>query len=210
MIRVNLVKSEKKDVEKRPFSDQEEQPKEKKKKPPIGNLLIALAIVAIAALAFLQKKSIDSERALLADAQAEKAKLQPVVAKLDLVEQEKAFLEKKIDLISGLKARQSGAVRIMEEVSRDLPDWVWLTEENLRPQGLELKGRALSNIQISDFMRNLEKSGIFDNVGLLTSVQRNQGANTYLEFTVTAAITPPAAPAAASAPGAKTKIAGNR
>jgi type IV pilus assembly protein PilN len=207
MIRVNLVKSEKKDIDKRPFPDQDEQPKEKKK-PPVGNLLIVLAIVVVAALAFVQKKAIDSERTLLADAQAEKARLQPIVAKLDLVEQQKAFLEKKIGLISGLKARQSGAVRIMEEISRDLPDWVWLTEENLRPQGLELKGRALSNIQISDFMRNLEKSGIFDNVGLQSSTQRSQGANAYLEFTVTAGIVQPAAPAGAPAPGAKT--AGNR
>jgi type IV pilus assembly protein PilN len=199
MIRVNLVKSEKKDIEKRPVPEHDE-PKEKKK-PLLGNLLIALAIVVVGGLFLLQKKTIDSERALLADARAEKARLQPVVAKLDQFEQQKAFLEKKIGLISGLKARQSGAVRIMEEISRDLPDWVWLTEESLRPQGLELKGRALSNIQISDFMRNLEKSGLFDNV---------QGNNAYLEFTITATIAPPAAPkpAAAPAPGAKT--AGNQ
>jgi Tfp pilus assembly protein PilN len=207
MIRVNLVKSEKKDVDNRPYPDQEQQPRDKKK-PPVSNLLIVLAIVAIAALAFVQKKAIDSERTLLANAQAEKARLQPVVAKLDLVEQQKAFLEKKIGLIGGLKARQSGAVRIMEEISRDLPDWVWLTEENLRPQGLELKGRALSNIQISDFMRNLEKSGIFDNVGLQSSIQRTAGTNAYLEFTVTAGIVPPAPPVGAPAPGAK--AAGNR
>jgi len=201
MIRVNLVKSEKKDIEKRPFPDQEEPQAKDKKKPPITNLLIGLGVVAVAALAFVQKKSIDTERALLADAQAEKSRLQPLVAKLDLVELERSLLEKKIGLIDGLKARRSVAVRIMEEISRDLPDWVWLTEENLRGQGLELKGRALSNIQVSDFMRNLEKSGIFDNVGLSSSVQRSQGANVYLEFTVTANLVPPAA--GGPAPGAK-------
>jgi type IV pilus assembly protein PilN len=198
MIRVNLVKSEKKDVEKRPALSPDEP--QAKKKPPLVNLLVALAIVVVGALAFLQKKSLDSERVLLADARAEKARLQPVVAKLDLLEQQKAFLEKKIGLITTLKARQGGAVRIMEEISRDLPDWVWLTEANLRGPVLELKGRALSNIQISDFMRNLEKSGIFDSVGLGASTQRTQGTNAYLEFTVTAGI---AAPAVVAGPGAK-------
>ena len=198
MIRVNLVKSEKKDIEENDLSYPAE-PKGKKK-APLGNLLLALAIVVVGALAFLQKTGLDTERTLLAEARTEKAKLQPVVVKLDQVEQQKAFLEKKIGLINGLKARQGGAVRIMEEISRDLPDWVWFTEANLRPQGLELKGRALSNIQISDFMRNLEKSGLFGNVSLGGSIQRTSGANSYLEFTVTAGIVPPADPQPTAAP----------
>jgi Tfp pilus assembly protein PilN len=205
MIRVNLVKSEKKEVEET-LLPEEHAPKEKKK-APLGNLLIALTVVVVGALAYVQKTALDTERALLEEARAEKLKLQPVGAKLDLVEQQKAFLEKKIGLINGLKARQGGAVRIMEEISRDLPDWVWLTEANLRPQGLELKGRALSNIQISDFMRNLEKSGLYDSVGLVGSIQRTMGANSYLEFTLTAAVAAPAPPQAAAkgAPSAESR-----
>lgn len=185
MIRVNLVKAEKKEIEETNLPDTA---KFKKKKAPPGNILLALAVVVVGALAYLQKTGLDTERALLEEARTEKIKLQPVEAKLDLVEQQKAFLEKKIGLINGLKARQGGAVRIMEEISQDLPDWVWLTEASLRPQGLELKGRALSNIQISDFMRNLEKSGLFENVGLVGSTQRTTGANSYLEFTLTAGV----------------------
>ena len=52
MIRVNLVKSEKKDIEKRPALSPDN-PQEKKK-PPLVNLLIALAIVVVGGLAFLQ------------------------------------------------------------------------------------------------------------------------------------------------------------
>jgi Tfp pilus assembly protein PilN len=191
MIRVNLVKAEKKEIEETILPDTA---KFKKKKAPLGNILLVLAVVVVGALAYLQKTGLDTERALLEEARAEKIKLQPVGAKLDLVEQQKAFLEKKIGLINGLKARQGGAVRIMEEISQDLPDWVWLTEASLRPQGLELKGRALTNIQISDFMRNLEKSGLFENVGLVGSTQRTTGANSYLEFTLTAGVAAPAVP----------------
>jgi Tfp pilus assembly protein PilN len=196
MIRVNLVKSEKKEIEEA-ILPEERAPKERKK-TPLGNLLIALAVVVIGALAYVQKSALDTERALLEEARAEKLKLQPVGAKLDLVELQKIFLEKKIGLINALKARQSSAIQIMEEISRDLPDWVWLTEANLRPQGLELKGRALSNIQISDFMRNLEKSGLFDSVGLVGSIQRTMGTNSYLEFTLTAALAAPKPPPAAA------------
>ena len=199
MIRVNLVKAEKKEIEES-ILPEEHLPKEKKK-APLGNLLIALVVVVLGALAYIQKTTLDTERALLEEARAEKLKLQPVGTKLDLVEQQKVFLEKKIGLINSLKARQGGAVRIMEEISRDLPDWVWLTEANLRPQGLELKGRALSNIQISDFMKNLEKSGLYENVGLVGSTQRTMGTNSYLEFTLTAAVAAPVPPPAAAKGG---------
>jgi type IV pilus assembly protein PilN len=150
----------------------------------------------------MKQKALDTERGLLNSAREEKRQLEPVLAKLDQVEQQKTFLQKKIGLINQLKARQSGAVQILEALSAALPEWVWLTEATLARQNLQIRGRALSNIQISDYMRNLEKSGIFDAVGLLGSAQKNLGGNTFLEFSLSADIAPPPASASASAPGA--------
>jgi len=198
MIRINLLRAEKKEIEVK--AAPAEPVVKAKKKTSIGNLAVVLLVLVVAALAYLQQKSLKTERDLLNIAREDKQKLSFVSDKLDQVEQQKTFLQKKIDLINQLKGRQSGAVLIMEALSSALPEWVWLTEATLARQNLQIKGRALSNLQISDYMRNLEKSGVFTAVGMLGSTQRTQDGNTYLEFSLSADITPPAA--AASAPAA--------
>ena len=157
MIRVNLLKAEKKEIEAKPTPTEPEV--KAKKKTPVGNLVIFFAILLLAALAYVQESAIKTEGGLLNVLREEKQKLETVSIKLDQVEQQKTFLQRKIGLINQLKSRQSGAVQIMEALSTALPEWVWLTEATLARQNLQIKGRALSNIQISDYMRNLEKSG---------------------------------------------------
>lgn len=204
MIRVNLIKAETKEFETPAALLEGEAPEKKKKKAPIPtNLLIVLAVVIVGVLGFLLKQSIDKERALLRSAEEEKAALQPVLTKLSSIGEQKAFLERKINLINDLKARQGEAVRLMETLSEALPDWVWLTEVHYARRSITIKGKALTNILISDFMHNLETSGLFDMVSLMGSQARNQGATQYLEFNLQANVPAPAA----AAPAAKVRKA---
>jgi Tfp pilus assembly protein PilN len=201
MIRVNLLKSEKKEIEKEGLPPEDEG-KRAKRKAPNPNLIILLAIVLVGTLAFLQKRAMDRERGLRAAALEAQATLAPVIATLDEVAQSKIVLEKKVSLIQSLRLQQAFPVRALEELSRCLPDWVWLTEATLRNRILEIKGRALSNVQISDYMDALQKTGLFESVGLNSSQQHAQGANVYLEFTLNAVPPPPpAADKAGAAPG---------
>jgi Tfp pilus assembly protein PilN len=201
MIRINLLKAERKEIETKDAGPIEPEVKVKKKKP-VGNLVVFFIILLLAVLAYMQQKALDTERGLLNTAREEKRQLEPVLAKLDQVEQQKNFLQRKISLINQLKAKQSGTVRIIETLSSGLPEWVWLTEATLAKQNLQIKGRALSNILISDYMRNLDKSGIFETVSLLNSAQKTQGGNAFLEFTLAAEIAPPPSLTPAAAPGA--------
>ena len=100
MIRVNLVKSEKKDIEDRPILPETTPQERKKKTAPRKPSDRPGHRRPGRAWPTSRRRSLDSERGLLADAQAEKARLQPVVAKLELLEQQKVFLEKKIGLIT--------------------------------------------------------------------------------------------------------------
>ncbi len=196
MIRVNLIKSESKEFE-APAAYLEEVPEKKKPAVPT-NLLIVAAVVIVGVLGILLKQSIDRERSLLRAAEAEKAALQPVLTKLSSIGEQKAFLERKINLINDLKARQGEAVRIMEALSAALPDWVWLTDVRYARRSIQIKGKALTNILISDYMHNLETAGPFDMVSLMGSAQRNQGGTLILEFTLQANVpAPPGTPAAA-------------
>jgi type IV pilus assembly protein PilN len=188
MIRVNLLKSEAKAVEKKGVGAAAEPKTEKSKKNNIGNLVVFLAIVVVGALAFFQKQALDGEKA-----QEEQRVLTPVLEKLDLVEQQKEFLQKKVDLIEELRNKQAVPLHILDTLTRGLPDWVWLTEANLNGRALTLKGRALSNLQVSDYMNALQRSGLFSEVSIVSTQQINVGPNNVQEYTLNALLPAPAA-----------------
>jgi Tfp pilus assembly protein PilN len=96
-------------------------------------------------------------------------------------------VEKKIGLINLLKAQREIAVRTMDEMSKGLPEWVWLNEVSYENQLLRIKGRAISNTLIAEYIANLEKSDILGQVNLIEITQRTQRNEQFLEFILTAA-----------------------
>jgi type IV pilus assembly protein PilN len=100
----------------------------------------------------------------------------------------------------------------MDELSRRLPEWVWLSEVVYDSKGIQIKGRALSNNLIADYISSLESSPQVMNVNLVSSTQRTIQGDQYLEFSLRAALEtkpeppPPPPPAdAAAKPAAKKK-----
>ena len=185
MIRINLLKPEKKEIREEPTGLAPEI--KEKKGTPIASLLILLAIGAVAVLYFMQNKAIKTENDLLAVAQEEKNQLQYVLAALERLEKQKNTLERKITLINYLKAQQEIAVRTMDELSKNIPGWVWLTETTYDARQITIKGRALSNNLIADYVYNLENSPHLSNVKIESINQRSQQSSSpYLEFSLTA------------------------
>jgi Tfp pilus assembly protein PilN len=194
MIRINLLKPEKKEISEEPTGLAPEI--KEKKGTPIASLLILLAIGAAAVLYFMQNNAIKTEEDKLRVAQEEKQQLQYVLAALERLEKQKSTLERKINLINHLKAQQEIAVRTMDEMSKNLPGWVWLTETTYEAQSITIKGRALSNNLIADYVYNLENSPHLSNVKIESINQRSQAqsGNQYLEFSLTATYDLPLAP----------------
>jgi Tfp pilus assembly protein PilN len=183
MIRINLLKPEAKEIKEGPPLPGPEV--RAKKAFPLATVVILLIIAVLAAAFFLQKRMISQERTSLEAAQAEKTKLQYVTAKLDELEKQKGLYQRKIDLISELKAKQDTAVRIMDELSRRLPEWVWLTEVSFQGQLVQLRGNALSNNLIADYIFNLQNCPHFANINLVSSTQETSRNTQFLEFLLT-------------------------
>lgn len=201
MIRVNLLKTDAAGGEKKAVVPEAEGKEVKKKKGPNTNLLILGAIVILGGLALIQKRALDRERVLLRAATDEQGTLAPVISKLDEVEQRKVQLELKVGLIQSLRQQQSLPVRVLESLSSCLPDWVWLTEVTYRSRSVDIKGRAISNVQISDFMDALQKTGLFEAINLGNSQQQVIGTDAVVNFSLTALLPPTElAPAAGQAP----------
>jgi type IV pilus assembly protein PilN len=186
MIRINLLKAEGK-------APVIEEARVKGKKLPVSpGLALGLVIVLIFAFAIFKTNSINKERRLLGAAQDEKAKLGDVEAKLTQVEAQKTIIMKKINLISELKTFREGALRIMDDLSKNIPDWVWLEEVTYDKKQVQIKGKALSNKLIADYISNLEASPTFEKVDLISSIQQTRGTERVLEFLLTTNYVPPA------------------
>lgn len=187
MIRINLLKLEKKEgaVFERT---------EREKTPATLPLFFFSVVVIAVVLLFFQKSSFKRENNFLQAAQEEKNKLNEVETTLALVEAQISTIIKKIDLINELKLNQDTAVRIMDELSNSLPSWISLTETNFDGKVVRIKGKALTNKVLADFIDNLEKTPYFQNVELPSSIQRTTKNNRYYDFTMTATYVPPLIP----------------
>jgi len=192
MIRINLLKAEAK-------APVIEEVRVKGRKLPVSpSLALGLVIILIAAFAFFLTNSINKEKTLLSVAQDEKSKLGNVEAKLITVEAQRTIIIKKINLINELKSFREVALRIMDEISKTIPDWVWLDEVTCDKKQIQIKGKALSNKLIADYISNLEASPTFEKVDLISSIQQTRGGERVLEFLLTTNYVPPAPAAAVS------------
>jgi type IV pilus assembly protein PilN len=205
MIRINLLKPETKDIRDQVTTSGVAE-EGSKKGPNIGSLIFLILIIALGAFFFYQKKAFDRENALLATARKDKAALQYVEKKLEEQRLARASLDQKITLIESLNAQRDLAPRLMDELSRRLPEWVWLTEIVYDAKGIQIKGRALSNNLVADYISGLEASPQIMSVNLVSSTQKTTKGDQYLEFSLRAVVEkkPEPAPApAAPSPGAK-------
>ena len=202
MIRINLLKQDQKKgprtLERGKVSEHVPSVKEKKGLRTLEfnyNLIFLLVIILMAALFFTQSKALKTEKTLLDASKSEKAKLQNVVKTLTKLEQQRTLLEKKINLITQLKSRQGAAVWILAGLSQNLPDWVWLTEASFKGDTVTIKGKAVNNKLVAEYLSNLENDSIFADVELKNSTQKKSGNNLYYEFSLTSRYVNPKAPA---------------
>ena len=125
----------------------------------IGGLALGVIYIATMGLVLTAKRRhLDEE---IGKAKEEVARLKSIIDEVKSYEDKKKSLEEKIALINNLKTNQRGPVRLMDEVSRALPDLVWLTELTVQGNLLTLKGKTLSPNAVATYLENLKKSPFF-------------------------------------------------
>ena len=76
-------------------------------------------------------------------------------------EKRKQQLQQRVALIEDLRKGQGAPVRMLDEISRALPDRLWLTQLAQDATGVKIDGKTTSLTSLSDFVGNLEGSGYF-------------------------------------------------
>ncbi len=186
MIKINLLRPEKKEVaagggQTVSFS---EEAKPSKLHIPALVAAIALTVIGTGLLYFLQAGELASEKKLLNERTLRKAELEKVLKELAMIEATKRELDSKIKIISDLKLKQKDAVLMMDKLSRSLPEWVWLTDLNFTNGIVSLSGKALSNNLIADLVNNLQNSNLFASVQLSSTNRKKEAGIDIFEFRV--------------------------
>lgn len=139
----------------------------------IGSVLLALLISGV--LWWHYDNEIEERTAAIQEAEAEVEELQAVLDEVEAFKQKKAELEHKISVINELKANQRGPVRIMDALSRALPESLWLDQLELKSNTVTLTGRAFNVNQIAQFIENLNQVPQFQEPELLSSQREREG-----------------------------------
>ena len=142
-------------------------------------------------------------------AEVEAQQLRSVLAQVQKFEAERARLQQRVTLIEQLRKGQTGPVHILDEMSRALPERLWLVSMSQRGADFTVEGRTTSLTGVSDFVANLEGSQWFKRpVEILDSQVDQTPTGDLVRFTIMATSNnpeapPPAPPAGRGAPPAR-------
>lgn len=131
----------------------------------------------------------------ISDAQRETVRLQSVIRQVHEFEQQRAQLQQRVTLIEQLRKGQTGPVHMLDQVSRSLPDAMWLTELKQTADDVVIDGRCTALTALSDFVSSLEVSNFFERpVEIVDSVVEAGNASTpeLIRFSVRGRLKAPA------------------
>ncbi len=147
-----------------------------KKRAKARNQIVAFVMVFCAVLAvlgfvgMLQISKIDTVNAAIAELNQEQRRLAPIIAEVDRLEKEKKDLQNKIDIINKLRKESSLTVHILDEVANLIDNTrMWITSFTQQGASLQLKGTALDNQTVAQFMEILKESEYINSVTLSSS-----------------------------------------
>jgi type IV pilus assembly protein PilN len=101
--------------------------------------------------------------------QKETARLRTLIQQVQANDARRAQLQERVGLIEELRKGRENAVRMLDEISRSLPDMLWLTDIKQQGDDLTITGRCTSLTALSDFVDNLKLGGYFKPVEILNS-----------------------------------------
>jgi type IV pilus assembly protein PilN len=135
-------------------------------------LLVGGASVLCAGAWWLQSNKLRDLDSRIAADEKRMRDLQAIAQQVQQFQQKKAMLENKVLVIEQLRLAQKSPVHMLDEISRALPDYVWLTTLDETKGNLRFAGQSNSLAAVADFISALQRSGWFPAVDLGTSQEQ--------------------------------------
>jgi type IV pilus assembly protein PilN len=140
-----------------------------------------------------QSQTLDRE---IAKAETDTRNLRSVLAQVQKFETRKGQLQQRVTLIEQLRKGQSAPARVLDQISRSIPDRLWLADLKQAGDDFTLDGFATSMTALSDFVAGIEGTKWFRKPVEIIDSQVTSDAKTgdLVRFTVKASYFDPNAP----------------
>lgn len=135
----------------------------------------------------------------IAEAEVQLKQVEEDIRVANELEAKRERVQKQIDLIIQLKENQQVPVRLLDQISRNLPDFLWLTALNETGGSLTFSGKATTPTAYANFYNNLNDSPYFADVGRISYREESSGG---VSFSLAATFKAKPGPARGGAPEA--------
>ena len=160
-----------------------------KKEKLRGQLIVLLLCVVIAAagcaavyMSLLTKVAAAKEEN--ARKEAEINRLKKEIGEVGRFKKLREELQGKLDVLDKLKEGQSGPVHLLDELSKAVPDKLWVTSFKESAGAVSISGVGLNEETVAQFLRDLEASPYYQNVELQVVEQISEGGLKLQKFDV--------------------------
>jgi type IV pilus assembly protein PilN len=150
-------------------------------------VLVVVAVGAMGVLGLYQGQKIASLEETIAAEEAESRRLAPEIAKIKRLDEQRASLNQRLEVIDTLDRDRYFRIHLLDELNRSLPEHCWL--ERCEDQGGDryaIEGVTFSNFQVSDLMQSLDRSPWFGQVTLEVAEKGTIEDVTVIKFKIAA------------------------
>jgi len=114
---------------------------------------------------------LDARRREVARLQADIKKLDQIIGEITNIKKDQEALEQKLAVLQKLRDGRTGPVRMLDALATIMPDRVWIEALEEKGGTLVLKGTAMTNEDLADFMQALKANPFFSEPTLKRAVQ---------------------------------------
>ena len=169
MIRINLLAVERDRAKRRPAAATTGPQATQQRITLACSLILLLTALGVGWWYWSLKLQSDRVEDDIVTSQKETARLRTLIQQVQTNDARRAQLQQRVGLIEELRKGREGPVRMLDEISRSLPEMVWLSEIKQQGADLTITGRCTSLTALSDFVDNLKLGGYFKPIEILNS-----------------------------------------
>jgi len=175
MIRINLL----------PVAEQTESRVRMPSLPGMAPLAVAGALLAgVVLVATLQSVKLRSLHSQITSLETEARQLAPLIQRIDQITLQRELALRRLTVIEKLDQERLVRVRLVDELARRMPEYVWFSGFSEQKGSIALSGVAFSNLTVADLIRSLERSVLFEQVDLVVSQRGEIDGRSVVNFTL--------------------------
>lgn len=142
-------------------------------------------VIVVGMVAFIYEGMIDTQRDRNARLTAEIQELDKSIEEIEGLERQKERLLARMEIIERLQKSRPEIVHLFDEITRRLPEGVYLTGLRQRGSAVEVTGVAESSTRVSALMRQVEASEWLTDPGVTRVQTTTSGPTRQASFEVT-------------------------